>query len=153
MIYPDKPFYVVSGLAPRTDMITDAFNFSIGLDPTFATRFYQEEIREETPSLFNKRAKSILESLNLDERHLHPCTFVKNNEDNFTALLRWCKVPGNACELGIYGSTVDSIHREGEVNNILIYGPHNIDSMKQAYGLLSIWTCWADWAFSITRKN
>jgi hypothetical protein len=96
----------------------------------------------------------MLKDLGFDGLMRNPYRFLENDKGNFTSLLRWCSVPGDACELGIDGMEVDYVHRNKKFpEGMLQYGPHNIDNIHQAYALLSIWLRWADYAYAITRKD
>ena len=71
--------------------------------------------------------------------------------------MRWCVVPGDACDLGIEGTELDSLMREGfdsliKYKQLIEYQPHNVDNTKQAYALLSLWLNWVDSAFAILDK-
>lgn len=153
MIYPNEAFYVVSGFAPRTDLIQNAFNFAIGLDSNFAIKAYEKELPEGSFEILNNQAKEIIKTLGEKSEYIkNPYGFVENDKGNLTALLRWVCVPGDACELYMEGGEVDHIKKTGKVSNdMLIYSPHNIDNRTQAYSLLSCWLNWADSAFAFTR--
>ena len=156
IIYPDKAFYVISGFSHRDDLglAGSAFNFSIGLDIDFALKAYNEELPDGAFERLNSIGKQIIKDLGEDSKYIkNPYGFVENNEDKLTTLLRWCCVPGDACELGIECSDMDSLRDNRFYRKMLGYEPHNIDNMTEAYSLLSIWLTWADSAFALTRKD
>lgn len=156
IIYPDKSFYVINGFSYRNDLgwAGSAFNFSVGLDVDFALKAYNKELSDESFERLNSIGKQIIKDLGEDSKYIkNPYGFVGNKENKLTTLLRWCCVPGDACELGIEGSDLDSLRDNRFHSKMLGYGPHNIDNMTQAYSLLSIWLTWADSAFALTRKE
>jgi hypothetical protein len=156
MIYPDKPFYVVSGFSPRTDINLSAFNFCIGLNFDFALKSYDKELTESAYNRLNETRNEILKSIKLDfgSPNAYPYRFLENDKGNLTYLLSGCNVSGDACDLGIEWMELDSIKKRDPYHSkIIIYGPHNVDSPKQAYGLLSIWLNWADFAFATIQEK
>ncbi len=151
MVYPSEPFYVISGFFPRTDIATSAFNFAIGLKSDFAWRMYHKEMTDSAYERLNKTRNEILKSIDLDfsSPTAYPYKFLDNEKGNPTCLLRWCQVYGDACDLGIEGTELNLItDRRLSKNEMVVYNPHNVDSMKQAYGLLSLWLNWADFAYA-----
>jgi len=154
LIYPDEPIYVINGFSKRTDLDTSAFNFLVGLKSDFALKAYNKELPNGAFEKLNEIEKGMIRSLGEKSEYIKtPYMFVENNDGNLTTLLRWCCVPGDACELGIDGSDTDSF-RQGRFNSKMLgYGPHNIDNRTQAYSLLSIWLNWVDTAYALTRKD
>jgi len=149
MIYPDKPFYVIDGFSCRSDLDMSAYDFSIGLNADFAMKAYCKEITELAFNKLDKIAKKMLKTIKLDSSFIYPYKFLENEKGKPTLLLQWCNVPGDACDLGIDGFKLDFI-KKGKLsqNEMVIYNPHNIDSMKQAYALLSIWLNWSNFAYA-----
>ncbi len=153
MIYPKEPFYVVSGFSPIADRLLSRYSFSIGLKTDFAMKCLDKEMTDSAYDKLDNRRNEILKLIDLDFGPLGPYQFFENEKGKTTCLLRWCQVPGNACDLGIDGREVDSIMNKKFINDMIIYGPHNVDCMGQAYGLLSIWLTWADFAYAVTREK
>lgn len=153
-IYPNEAFYVISGFSIRTDLIGSAFNFATGLVRDFALKAYNTKLPFGMFERLNDDAKNTIKSLGEKSKYIkNPYGFAEDKNGNLTTLLRWCCVPGDACELGIDGFDFDCI-RDGRFNHkMLIYEPHNIDSRTQAYSLLSIWLNWADVAYVLTDKK
>lgn len=61
------------------------------------------------------------------------------------------ELPGNACDLGNVESG-DRIRQMGD-DEMIVYSPHNVDSMWQAYMLLAIWLKWFDGAFAMVESS
>jgi hypothetical protein len=156
MIYPDEPFYVINGFSPRDDIITSAYNFSVGLKPEIALKAYKKELTEFAFNRLEEMRQGILKSCGMKYSNAYPYKFIENDKRNPTWLLRWCQVEGDACDLGIDGFELDNIKNSLEKEDlsylkIIEYLPHNIDNKYQAYSLLSIWLNWADYAYSLTK--
>lgn len=148
MIYPDKPFYVVSGFErapPEIDM--GAYGLATGLDMNLAKKAFGKELTQKTQDRFIEIGNHLVKSIGLtkeDRMIMSPYMFIQNDEKMYTCLLHFVRVPGNACDLGIEWNQIDDVKRENSHRNLLEYGPHNVDSIHQAYGLLSLWLSWAD---------
>ncbi|MFA4953325.1 MAG: hypothetical protein WC584_03820 [Candidatus Pacearchaeota archaeon] len=159
MIYPDEHFYVVSGFQPTGRDDLSGFGFAVGLDPNFAKKAFEKEILEDVYKRFDEIGRSIIAASGFREKYIHqPYAFVENEKGNLTNLLRWCIVPGDACDLGIDGSELDRMSRDGfdnliEYKQMIEYQPHNVDNTRQAYALLSLWLFWADSAFALLKTS
>lgn len=152
-IYPNESFYVISGFLPPnsgSNSMGSGYNFSMGLNLDFALKAYNTEIPDIFFNNLNNYGKQIIKDFGENPEFIqHPFNFVENNNDKLTMLLRWCRVPGDACDLGIEGSDLDRFTR-GDFNyGMLGYGPHNLDNRNQAYSLLSLWLQWANCTFAI----
>ncbi len=91
-----------------------------------------------------------------------PYKFVANSKGNLTHLLRWCTVPGSACDLSIDGNDLGELiagpGSKGfenliEFRQLVEYGPHNVDNQRQACALLSIWLYWANTSFALLKES
>ncbi len=159
MIYPNEPFYVVSSFQPSSGNNLGRFGFSVGLDPNFAKKAFEKEISEEIYKRFDKMGKSIIALSGFKGKFTQPpYKFVENQKGNLTNLLRWCDVPGDACDLGIDGSELSNLMtREFDdlikYKSMIEYGPHNVDSPQQAYALLSLWLNWSNHALAICNDK
>jgi len=157
MIYPDEPIYVISRFFPG-DNVRSAYEFSVGLKSELALKAYNKELTETGFNYLENMRKKILKRCGLNYSDACNYRFVENDNKNPTCLLHWCKVEGDACSLGIDGTELNSMQnsfKKKDLSNLKLIGyyPHNIDSMRQAYSLLSIWIQWADFAYSSTRQN
>ena len=126
------------------------FGFIASIDKGLINYSLQKKMNLKQYSYLQKRAESIIKGVGLArEKDLikTPCNFssIVNGEET-PLLLQYCKVPGNACELGIDGRKVESLKRDIDrksFSNRLEYACHNVDTHTQAYALLSIWLNWA----------
>ena len=159
MVYPNEPFYVVGGgfgLGKSGDM--SSYGFSIGLDPKFAKKFYEREITDEEYEVFDKKGRAIIKNI-FDEKDDSmidsPYRFLRNGHENPTLLLKFCRVAWGACELGVDGMKLNGIKRweEYTMSGLIEYGPHNVDTLEQASGLLTLWNEWAINAFALTSDD
>ena len=155
MIYPNEAFYVVGGFSYRSDLgvANSAYNFSIGLKPDFALKAYNKELPDNAFKKLNEIGITILKDLGFSSLMRQPYMFLENDKGKFTSLLRWCDVPGDACGLSLEGSQINYLKNEKLSHRMIEYNSHNIDSMLQAYSLLSLWLQWADTAFAVTNKT
>lgn len=159
MIYPNESFYVLgTGFGVGTEGHMGSFGFSIGLDPKFAKRFYQKEMTEEHVKNINSRGKETIRSIfDYAEDFMidTPYHFLRNEQGKRTLLLQYCQVLGNACDLGIDGMELGRIITWDKfiMNSLIEYTPHNVDSLKQASVLLTIWNNWAISAYASTSKD
>lgn len=145
MIYPDKPFYVLSGLCPPTkEMNMGGWGFSVGIDLGLAKRAFEEELSQEAHDRFMKIGDIIQKRMGL-EFGMPPYTFLRNENGGSTYLLHVAHVLGDACDLGVHGNDLDCVKKDGRsYNNLLEYHHHNVDGTTQAFGLLSLWLNWAE---------
>lgn len=140
--------YAISGLHPAEGMFS-AYNFRIELKGDFARRLMGIELPEKENINLNKRLTEVLQRI-FPERKMwmtginHPLGFYGKS-----CLLMQCCVPGDATDLGIDGSDQDKLVKK----DIVLYLPHNVDSIKQAYGLLSLWTLWYEIILSKVWKE
>lgn len=156
MIYTDEAFYVIGrgfGLGRKGCM--GSYGFAIGLDPKYAKRFYEKEITQQQSDNLDRHGKKIVRDIfDLEEESFinTPYHFLKNEKGNLTLLLQWCSVIGNTCDLGIDGMNLDRIKRWQD-DSLIEYEPHNVDTLHQAFGLLTLWNEWAAIAYGVTRED
>jgi len=151
MIFPEKHFYVVPGLG----IGIENYEFSVGLDPMFAKRFYDRELNDEEFMRISGVGKEIVKSYFNLENPDSPYYFLYNERKKRTALLQFCKTSGNACELSLDGLKLDRMKmwNESDMDSLIEYNPHNIDSRTQAFSLFGLWNQWAAYAYSITYED
>ncbi len=153
LIMDERRFvYSIEGLSPQTrngEIEMGGFGFSIYLDTEFAKKAYKTLLPEGHH--LNEIAEKILVDCKLIRENgvLHnPYRFAENRDGKLTTLLRWVQVPGCACDLGIegneFGKIIEGEWINSEIQGFLGYYPHNVDSYYQAYGLLSLFTTWAN---------
>ena len=140
-----------------------SYNFNVYLDFDLAKKMYMTEMTERGHENLTKIAGMIIKR-NFGEGRLlsrQPYKFVENEEDKLTCLLQYCDVPGDATGIGIDGMDINSLVRafkEDPQRNIfrlrgVTYSPHNIDTINQAYTLLSIWLNWINLTKSYVEKK
>ena len=136
--------YKVEGLLPRTDIDMSRFNFGIYLKTEFGKQAAAIPLSEQWHEQLQQEGIALL-------RASDPKTSMKyvrktHNFGEWESLLQWIGVPGNACDLGIAGSDFEFLGREfaqpHDFESGIEYGPHNIDTSYQAYGLLALWNLW-----------
>lgn len=147
MIYPNKCYYTISGFSPPSkDMAMGGYGFAIGLNAGFAKKCIQFNAKMENLSRLNDMGLERLKMI-FDYATDKPFHYQEKNDEP-TLLLHWVQVPGNACDLGNAGIDTEDILKMKD-DDLLEYYPHNVDSIKQAYGLLSLFLRWYDSAFSL----
>ncbi len=138
----ERFIYSIQGFEPAGRQL-GGFGFSTHLDLELARKARAETLSEKADENFQAVAYEIIKNSGLDstglEKHSPHYFFVK---DSF--LLRFCKIPGNACELGLEWKDIDRLNDEHMSRNWLTYSPHNVDNSRQAYALLSLWLYWAE---------
>lgn len=144
-------FYRVSGFIPpfMSDRL-GGYGFSVELDPKFAMKALNFKLTASQRDKFLSEGKCIAGALGFGKG------FVNENYSfvDDSLLLHVTSVPGDACGLGITGQNLEMFLRGiKDTQNLqkglilpLEYYPHNVDSMKQAYGLLSLWLNWTELA-------
>ncbi len=125
--------YNIIGYSPPLDDRMGGYGFLIQLDPQFALKAKAIKFEPIWVENLNKNAKVILQKFFNSKLIIPPYHFLDD-----TALLRFCQVPGDACDLGICGQHIEYIGRDLWVE----YNPHNVDTAKQAFMLLSLWIHW-----------
>jgi hypothetical protein len=146
IIYREKFSYRVEGFFP-SDNDLGAYGFSVELDKDLADLALQTEIPNTAYKNLIKMAESTIKKVQLAkplEKVRPPYHFVANNSGKLTCLLQFCTVPGDACDLGIDGMEMGRFVESGKIDRNIHYHPHNVDNLRQAYALLSIWLNWAD---------
>lgn len=132
--------YMVQGFQPprSQEHRMGMWGFTISLDPAFALAAKGMPLDAEYLSLLRTGALRVGEA----------CAGYKGLREsqtvNFwgeTMLLTNVSVPGNACGLDADQRDFERLSQEyGPIS--FDYTPHNVDTMGQAAGLLSIWTSW-----------
>ena len=139
--------YRIEGYSPSKTGFGMQFGFSTSLDIELAKKAYQTEITEKLHDKFQEMAKLIIINSGLagkDESIRKPYSFVRKEDNNLTNLLHFCTVPGNSCDLGLDINRIYELKKDSDLKNWISYDPHNVDSIYQAYALLSIWLYWAE---------
>lgn len=147
-------FYRIEGYSPTKTGSGIRFGFSTSLDIKLAKKAYQTKITPKIEENLQKMAKLIIIDSGLagqDEMIRKPYSFVRR-EDNLSTLLHFCTVPGNVCDLGLDINRISELKEDSDWKNWISYDPHNIDSLNQAYALLSVWLYWAETAQAILSK-
>lgn len=147
IIYREKFLYRIDGFFPRKGLDLGAYGFAVELDKELANRALQKEITEEGYKNLTSLAESTIKIVGLavaKERIMDSYHFVANSKGNLTCLLQFCRVPGDACQLGIDGMEMGRFVERGKIERNPEYQPHNVDHPRQAYSLLSIWLNWVD---------
>lgn len=126
-----------------------AWGFSIGLKASFAKKCITKKITQENVDNMTKMGKQlVLLSFNEDVGIRDPHHFFDDGKE-YNMLLKWVTVPGNACDLGNAGVTEKQI-MEMKDDQLLEYHPHNVDTMRQATMLLSLFLQWYGFAYAMT---
>jgi len=145
-MYPNKCYYVITGFAPPSEgMEMGGYGFAIGLKAEFAKKCLNYKLKKENTDRLNlmglERIKRVFSYGDRNPFYFH------DMNDEWTMLLRWVQVPGNACDIGDGGLEPKDILNMND-NDFIEFQPHNVDGMKQAYTLLSLWLKWFDCAFA-----
>ncbi len=145
-------FYRIEGFVPPApnERRLGMYGFSIELDRDFARKALELELPDGARQRLVEDAQWIARGIWGNE-------FEREARYRFwgnTCLLQVATVFGNACSIGATPNEIQEIEREvsdAEVKKQadiykfpLQYNPHNVDHHLQAYGLLAMWTNWAD---------
>jgi len=137
-----KFIYRVDHFLPPQDTGLGQYGFCVYLDRDFASQTLDKKIDSKVQEDFQKRTKEmIVKKVFSDEYILPPFMFVEDS-----LLVQSFHVPGNASDLGVDWNTIHSLKKDDCFRNYLEYSPHNVDSMNQAFTLLSLFTYWVDCA-------
>jgi hypothetical protein len=150
-MYPNETNYVIWGFSPPTkdQSPMGAWGFSIGLKASFAKKCIVKKITKENIDNMTKMGKALVErSFEKDSGIRDPHHFFEQNGEH-NMLLKWITVPGNACDLGNAGVNEKQI-MEMTDDQMLEYHPHNVDTMRQATMLLSLFIQWYGFAVAVT---
>jgi len=146
MFAADKSFYVIEGLEPASYAV-NKYNFSIGLDIDFARRAFETEMPEGGEASMNEIGIGIMKEVGLlrpDSEYTRPVyRFLENDKRDFTLLLSHINIPGASCSLDVTGDDINDMKGRDLSKRFIGYHPHNIESIYQAYTLLSLWLRWA----------
>ena len=143
--------YEVSGFFPYMDngrLLSGGFGFSVYLDRDIARKALAMELPKEGNLNYTGR-QILIDSLKfsafeLEEDFIHePYHFLKNDDGKLTSLLHWVDVPGDACDLGLHPEEIEEL-KEDDYKGWVEYHPHNVDSLSQAFSLLSLFIYWAN---------
>ncbi len=152
MIYPTKPFYVISGFSPPSEGYEmGGYGFSIGLKASFAKRCINFKMKKENVDRMNEIGQSALSRVFPPKSFNPPFNFMDIN-DGYVMMLGFVQVTGNACDIGVAGISCEDIIRMDD-DRFVEYHPHNVDSVQQAYMLLSLWLEWYSMAFSLVMDK
>lgn len=145
MIYPHVPNYVISGFRPPPSGSVGGAGFSIGLRGKFAKEAFNIKITETQHKNLLLCGEAIVSDL-FKSAHYPPYNFVEKDNE-YTMLLWHCRTNGNACDVGHTERTVENLKDD----DMLEFHPHNVDSVHQAYSLLSLFLKWYDVAFALVE--
>jgi len=150
-MYSQKCNYIISGyLPPSENSQMGGYGFSISLRVSFAKKCLLFKITDKQAQRMNKICKTIHKQImNFEDRD--PLFFEYLDKEQ-TVLLNFATVLGNACDLGICGFESNRILEMND-DDFIEYHPHNVDSIKQAYALLSIWLQWYDFAYALVDSE
>lgn len=162
MLTFDRAIYRIDGFFPPQESgRLGGYGFSIGLDPVFSRKALETEISEQGFKNLQKIGRGIVNRVGLaredDKFILPPYNFFPlagqepRGNHKVSCLLQSCTVPGTACTISVSWSDLSSLRENS--TNFLEYSPHNIDSLKQAYALLSIWIKWLDLIEAFLEKE
>lgn len=146
MIYGGDNFYRIENFCPPLEERLGGYGFFIKLD-----RNYGKELPEIARKKIQDIGKGIILRAGLAKelgKIRNPFCFMEDESHKQTFLLRFLTVSDDACGLGIPSADFGFLERlfrgEGEriIKQSVEYIPHNVDSMKQSYALLSCWLAW-----------
>ena|SRR3989344_7519343 len=134
--------YSIEGFFPHLERF-GSYKFNVHLDKKLAKNLFEKPLPEELERNLQESAKIIIKESRVLGLDINIPYFFVDNKNDKSCLLQGCIVPGNACDLGI---DIDCFFEES-LNNFkvpLIFRPHNVDSVNQAYSLLSVWLNWIE---------
>jgi hypothetical protein len=135
--------YRLEHLLPPQDEGLGRYGFCAYLSTSFAERAVRMELGHEVQTRFQERSKDIIVKRIYGDRYVKdPFMFVEG-----TLLVQSFHVPGDACSLGVDWHGIDRARKgDGKFRSDLEYGPHNVDGMKQAFALASLFTYYIECA-------
>lgn len=140
-IYPQAAFRIDGLYPPERGQEFGRFGFGVSLDSRFAKQCL------ETPRPKMERVTRIADEtlVRLFDEVCMPHRALLWWKD--TCLLHGVSAPGNACDLTSDYSEIerlaDGVDESRDVWGwALEYSPHNVDGVRQAYALLSVWLTW-----------
>lgn len=152
MIYPRKPLYVISGFSPPAEgHEMGGYGFSVGLKASFAKRCIKFKMKQENVNRMNEIGEAMLSRI-FPPKSFNPPFHFKDMDDEYTMMLGFVQVTGNACDIGTAGVSCEDIIKMRD-DDMVEYHPHNVDSVHQAYMLLSLWLEWYSMAFSLVMDK
>ena len=136
------------------DAHTSGHNFSIGLRKQFARRALDNKLPEKGLENFQKIGEDIvLKLFRTTGSIISPYEFFKHESGKKSSLINSVNVPGtNGCYLLAQQTKLKELDQIDEHNLYLEYNPHNIDTVTQAYALLSLFTYWEDTMECVLRQ-
>jgi hypothetical protein len=116
-------------------------DFGIFLDREFALKAKQNTIGEKVQNRLQEIANNNIKRMFFRQLIGPPYSFL-----NDSMLITSCQVPGdNNCSLLIDRSQIDSLENVSDKSELHYY-THNVDDINQAYGLVSLFTRWCEYA-------
>lgn len=141
--------YRVEGFTPpKKGNEMGGYGFSVYLDRKFAIDARQKIIVPKTQERFQEIGKEIIKKLFSNEYIKPPYSFVEDS-----LLVQSFHVPGDACDLGSDWGNIDSLKDEKSFRNFIEYHPHNVDNVRQAYALFSIFSNWVNYSEALMQPH
>jgi len=138
--------FSIRGYQPPNEPTAGGYGFTIYFDGGFTNKLRLIEIPPSSIDNFNEFGKEIIDTVFPKNDIVSPYLFVEGSW-----LLQVCRVPGNACDVGIDGSKASEIASRNLEGHFIEYVPHNVDSRDQAYTLLALWNHWYTLASAVNN--
>ena len=143
--------YMIEGFSPSAHMTAGGYGFNVLLRKDIVLALFNKDYKEG--ERISNIAESHIDILFGENQLLRPhYHFMERKNGKISWLLQYCTVPGNACDLGIAFADLNDTRLIDEVEYV-IYSSHNVDGVKQAYALLSIWLTWFNTIKSAIRDD
>ena len=140
-----KGLYRIHGFYPPdpNEILAGGFGFNILLNRDFARKALQTKLPEGAYKNLEGIANQIIgRAFEIEDHGIMPYGFVENEDKELTCLMHYCEVIGTRCNLYLEGSEIHEINMADNSRDFIIYRGHNVDTLIQAYTLLSIWLNW-----------
>lgn len=148
LLAPGATYQIVGFTPPAPDQMC-GWGFEIVLALAFAQRCAATLRPEGTHRTLERRARELVLARAMTSREMHPPVF---RWVEGSLLLQGVEVPGvNGCWLNMSEDALALQHAHPDPSDGLSYTTHNVDSMAQAYCLLSCWLHWMRGAASALR--
>jgi hypothetical protein len=137
--------YRINGFSPPNPYRLGGYGYTILLDREFALKALNTKQPEYIKN-FHEDIDNLLEILKISNKpygHVRFC--------NDTMLISNISVFGNSCGLDIDWKSLELVideHNHGYENDLAYY-PHNVDSITQAYSLLSVFFVWYEYTEAV----
>jgi hypothetical protein len=133
---------------PEERGVLGSWAFTSEIDPFVASEAFSLQISEVPYTRLIEMGERIVHNSGLVPSGMpfpKPYQFMENEEGDLTCLLQYAEVSGvNSCSFGMDPNERRRILMPESRVSPIVYSSHNVDSLPQAFALLSLWLNWAN---------